>query len=203
MSGPQDKLDGELDELDHDFELDMDAPIGASFAAALRDLQPGASVWVAAGAGHAPFLSRPEATAARIRDFLDACRPQVAPAGALVNGQGDILYLHGRTGMYLEPAPGEAGVSNILTMAREGLRRELGTALYKALTSTEPVRAWGLRVKTNGHHTLVNLSVRSVARLPRNTLRASCIVIVLAPSRTLPAVMLATVARPTPYQSTP
>ena len=37
MSGPHDKFDGELDELDHDFELDMDAPIGASFAAALRD----------------------------------------------------------------------------------------------------------------------------------------------------------------------
>ncbi|MEQ1783799.1 MAG: AAA family ATPase [Hyphomonadaceae bacterium] len=37
MSGPQDKFDSELDELDHDFELDMDAPIGASFAAALRD----------------------------------------------------------------------------------------------------------------------------------------------------------------------
>jgi pilus assembly protein CpaE len=37
MSGPQDKFDGELDELDHDFELDMDAPIGATFAAALRD----------------------------------------------------------------------------------------------------------------------------------------------------------------------
>ena len=43
-------------------------------------------------------------------------------AGALVNGHGDILYLHGRTGMYLEPAPGEAGVNNILKMAREGLR---------------------------------------------------------------------------------
>ena len=38
MSGPQDKFErGELDELEHDFELDMDAPIGASFAAALRD----------------------------------------------------------------------------------------------------------------------------------------------------------------------
>jgi len=44
---------------------------------------------------------------------------QVVPAGALVNGQGNILYLHGRTGMYLEPAPGEAGVNNILKMARE------------------------------------------------------------------------------------
>ena len=37
MSGPHDKFDGELDELEHDFELDMDAPLGASFAAALRD----------------------------------------------------------------------------------------------------------------------------------------------------------------------
>ena len=37
MSGPRDKFDdGELDELTHDFELDMDAPLGASFAAALR-----------------------------------------------------------------------------------------------------------------------------------------------------------------------
>jgi two-component system, chemotaxis family, CheB/CheR fusion protein len=34
---------------------------------------------------------------------------QVVQAGALVNAQGDILYLHGRTGMYLEPAPGESG----------------------------------------------------------------------------------------------
>ena len=33
---------------------------------------------------------------------------QYAPAGALVNDHGDILYLHGRTGQYLEPAPGEA-----------------------------------------------------------------------------------------------
>ncbi|MEQ1785349.1 MAG: hypothetical protein ABMA14_28720, partial [Hyphomonadaceae bacterium] len=41
MSGPHDKFDGELDELDHDFELDMDAPLGATFAAALRDRDGG------------------------------------------------------------------------------------------------------------------------------------------------------------------
>ena len=55
----------------------------------------------------------------------------VVPVAALVNGHGDILYLHGRTGLYLEPAPGESGVNNILKMAREGLRRELATALRK------------------------------------------------------------------------
>ena len=50
---------------------------------------------------------------------------QVAPASALVNSQGNILYLHGRTGLYLEPTPGEAGTNNILKMAREGLKLSL------------------------------------------------------------------------------
>ena len=87
---------------------------------------------------------------------------QIAPAGALVNGQGDILYLHGRTGMYLEPAPGEVGISNILKMAREGLRPGLAAALHRAAVSQEPAQAAGLRVKTNGHFTRVNLGVHPV-----------------------------------------
>ncbi len=88
---------------------------------------------------------------------------QTAKAGALVNGQGDILYLHGRTGMYLEHPPGEAGIINILKMAREGLQRDLTTALQKAARVKEIVRRPGLRVKTNGHFTVVDLSVCPVA----------------------------------------
>jgi two-component system CheB/CheR fusion protein len=88
---------------------------------------------------------------------------QVAPAGALINAQGDIYYLHGRTGMYLEPAPGEVGVPNILKMAREGLRPTLSNALHKAVATHEAVRAWGVRVKTNGHFTRVNLGLQVVA----------------------------------------
>ena len=87
---------------------------------------------------------------------------QVAPAAALVNGQGDILYLHGRTGMYLEPAPGETGISNILKMAREGLRPDLGMALHKAVSHKENVCCAGLNVKTNGHFTRVNVTIRPV-----------------------------------------
>ncbi|MGB3211002.1 MAG: chemotaxis protein CheB [Desulforhopalus sp.] len=88
---------------------------------------------------------------------------QLAPTAALVNGQGDIFYLHGRTGMYLEPAPGEAAVSNILKMAREGLRHELTLALHKAAREKEVVVCPGLMVKTNGHFTRVVLTVRPVA----------------------------------------
>ena len=88
---------------------------------------------------------------------------QLAPVAALVNGQGDILYLHGRTGLYLELAPGEAGINNILKMAREGLRRDLTIALHKAARTAEIVQCPDLRVKTNGHYTPVNLSIYTLA----------------------------------------
>ncbi len=88
---------------------------------------------------------------------------EVVQAGALVNAQGDVLYFHGRTGMYLEPASGENRPNNILKMAREGLRRDLTTALHKASGTREAVRCPGLRVKTNGDTTAVNLLVRPVA----------------------------------------
>ncbi len=88
---------------------------------------------------------------------------QVGLVAALVNHLGDILYLHGRSGMYLELAPGEAGINNILKMAREGLRRDLTTALHQATSTREVVRVPGLQVRTNGHFTRVNLTVRPVA----------------------------------------
>jgi two-component system CheB/CheR fusion protein len=86
----------------------------------------------------------------------------VAVVAALVNAQGDILYLHGRTGKYLEPAPGEAGISNVLKMAREGLLPHLTMALHKAVKSKEPEHCPAIRIKTNGHFTAVDLTVRPV-----------------------------------------
>jgi len=61
--------------------------------------------------------------------------------------------------MYLEPVPGEAGVNNILKMARDGLRRDLTTALHKASVTKATVRCESLRIKTNGHYTVANLVV--------------------------------------------
>ncbi|MDP2449963.1 chemotaxis protein CheB, partial [Polaromonas sp.] len=104
---------------------------------------------------------------------------QVTPTGALVNGQGDILYLHGRTGMFLEPAPGDAGINNILKMAREGLRRDLTTALHKAANSKERVHAQGLRVKTNGHFSQVNLTVCPVVHGSAAALESPLFVVIL------------------------
>ena len=99
-----------------------------------------------------------------LRDILEKSLLQlVATSAALVNAQGDILYLHGRTGMYLELTPGEAGVHNILKMAREGLQRELSLALSRVVLSHEPASTYGLLVRTNGHYTRVDLSISPVA----------------------------------------
>jgi two-component system CheB/CheR fusion protein len=98
-----------------------------------------------------------------LRDLTEqALLQQIAPAGVLVNSQGDILYLHGHTGVFLEPTPGETGINNILKMAREGLRLSLTTALHKAATTKEIVHLIGLPIKTNGHRAIVNLSILPV-----------------------------------------
>jgi len=82
----------------------------------------------------------------------------LAQAAVLVNAHGEILYYHGRTGNYLEPAPGDAG-ANVLSMAREGLRRDLTSALHHAVAKKEAVHAKGLQVRTNGSFVNANLAV--------------------------------------------
>jgi two-component system CheB/CheR fusion protein len=87
--------------------------------------------------------------------------------------------LHGRTGMFLEPAPGEAGINNILKMAREGLCHELAATLHKAAGLKDTVASPGLRVKTNGHYTTVNLTIRPVTTGPGATPEAPLFLVVL------------------------
>lgn len=63
---------------------------------------------------------------------------QFTPASVLVNKKGDILYITGRTGKYLEPVAGKANW-NIYAMAHEGLREELPGAFRKVIKDFEPV----------------------------------------------------------------
>ncbi|CAK0753015.1 two-component system, chemotaxis family, CheB/CheR fusion protein [Gammaproteobacteria bacterium] len=80
------------------------------------------------------------------------------PPAVVVNTEGDILYISGRTGKYLEPAAGKANW-NIHVMAREGLRHELISAFTQAALSNEPVLRRNLRIATNGDQQMVNLTV--------------------------------------------
>ncbi|BCA56030.1 MCP methyltransferase/methylesterase, CheR/CheB with PAS/PAC sensor [Nitrospira sp. KM1] len=88
-----------------------------------------------------------------------------APPAVLVNETGEILFIHGKTGKFLEPASGEATM-NVFAMAREGLRLELGGMIRKALLQQKDITVSGLRVQTNGGYSLVTVTVRPLKGQP-------------------------------------
>ncbi|MGA3282416.1 MAG: chemotaxis protein CheB [Smithella sp.] len=84
-----------------------------------------------------------------------------SPPAVLVNDKGDILYISGRTGKYLEPAAGKANW-NIFAMAREGLRFDLGSAFQKAIRQKGTVIAKGITIGENGGTHTVDITVKSI-----------------------------------------
>src|SRR6202035_5149247 len=84
--------------------------------------------------------SKPPASLQSVADEMVLQR--YAPPSVLTNDKGDIFYISGRTGKYLEPAAGKANW-NLFAMAREGLRYELAGAFQKALRQKEKVTLHG------------------------------------------------------------
>ncbi len=84
-----------------------------------------------------------------------------SPPAVLITDTGDIVYINGRTGKYLEPAAGKANW-NIFAMAREGLRFDLGSAFKKALRQQERVTVKGVTVGTNGGTQTVDITVQAI-----------------------------------------
>ena len=85
-----------------------------------------------------------------------------SPAAVLVNNKGDILYISGRTGKYLEPAAGKANW-NIFAMAREGLRFDLGSAFQKALRQKEAVTVKNLQIGAEESSQRTDITVQAIA----------------------------------------
>jgi two-component system CheB/CheR fusion protein len=80
------------------------------------------------------------------------------PPAVLFNPAGDILFINGRTGPYLEPPAGKANW-NVYAMARPGLRGELASAARSAQRGSERILRPGLIVKADGQDRTVDLSV--------------------------------------------
>ncbi len=96
-----------------------------------------------------------------------------APASVVTDNKGHILFVHGETGKYLRPAPGQATL-NMVDMAREGLQLELRSAIH-SVNQNSPTINRELSVKTNGDFHPVSLSVRKLSNItePTNLLLVS------------------------------
>src|SRR5205823_2846762 len=82
-----------------------------------------------------------------------------APACVAINKQVEILYVHGRTGKYLEIPAGEPNL-NIIRAAREGLKMEVANAIRKVISLRKPARYEGLEVRTNGGFETVTMNAQ-------------------------------------------
>lgn len=86
---------------------------------------------------------------------------QFSPPGVLVNQNGDIIFISGRTGKYLEPAAGKANM-NIFPMLREGLRHEFQVGFHQATTQKSSVVLHNLKVGTNGNTQTLNINIQYI-----------------------------------------
>ncbi len=81
-----------------------------------------------------------------------------APPAVLVDERGDILYVSGRTGRFLEPAAGKANW-NLFAMVREPLRYELIRAFEKALRQKGDMALHGLRASIDGREHVLDIAI--------------------------------------------
>ncbi len=117
---------------------------------------------------HSTKRTQEETTSVKVTRNIQTFADQLvlqrySPASVLINQEGDILYITGRTGKYLEPAAGKANW-NIHAMAREGLRNELLGAIRKAKQYYEPIYLRNIKVGTNGGTQLVDITIQTTEK---------------------------------------
>src|SRR5206468_1706070 len=94
-----------------------------------------------------------------------------APAGVLINADGQVLQFRGDTSPYLKPPTGRASFS-VLKMAREGLLLPLRAALRQSKNTNRVVRRENVCVNQNGRTRIAHLEI-----LPLKNLQDRCYLI--------------------------
>lgn len=84
------------------------------------------------------------------------------PVAIVISERGDIVYIHGRSGQYLEPAQGQPDL-NILAMARSGLRTALVSAMHQCIATGLHAERDGVRVHSDTQDITVSLTVEPLS----------------------------------------
>lgn len=82
----------------------------------------------------------------------------VSPPSVMVNKEGDILYVSGRTGKYLEPAAGKANW-NIFAMAHDSLKYPINSAFEECLRLKKNITRKNLRIESPQSDYFIDLSL--------------------------------------------
>lgn len=81
------------------------------------------------------------------------------PPSVLIDQNGEMLYISGKTGKYLENPEGNIS-NNIAKHARQGLKIPLSNAIRKAKSENKEIKLKNIKVKTNGDFEYIDLIVK-------------------------------------------
>jgi len=103
---------------------------------------------------------KPESTQADYQKMADQIMlSKYTPPGVVVNGSMDIVQFRGKTGNYLEQAPGKPS-HNLIVMAKEGLAFELRNIIQKVKKEIAPVIKKNILLKENQE--MRNISIEAI-----------------------------------------
>lgn len=87
------------------------------------------------------------------------------PTSLLLNERGDILYINGKTGRFMQISSGEA-IFNIHRLAKEELKYALGNALHQVWEDKEKVEVNEIKVKDNNQVFSIGFRVDYINEMP-------------------------------------
>lgn len=123
--------------------------------------------WAALADSTAPNTGERKTREGNFAELMhDTLLQAFAPASVLTDLNGDILFVHGDTGKYLRPAPGQATLS-LAGMARPGLQLELFAAMQAAGQSTG-YESREVEFNVNDEARRVGITVRALPNADNN-----------------------------------
>lgn len=116
----------------------------------------------------AAVLPPTEPTAPKVPNITAVAEHEIvghySPPAVIIDEDDNIIYFHGRTGKFLEPASGRANL-NIQSMLHEDIQVSVLAAIKEGRESGREVVKHAVRVTINGDSCFLNVIVRSIAEL--------------------------------------
>ena len=97
-----------------------------------------------------------------------------APPCAIIDSANNVIYIHGRTGQFLEPAEGKI-TFNILEMARKTIEPALANAIRKVSLNKQEIIQRGLLLEQADKPVFIDLTVRPI--LQQSSMRGLMMVV--------------------------
>lgn len=86
-----------------------------------------------------------------------------SPSGIVVNELGEILFISGKIGNYLEPSVGKASM-NLFCMIKQDIKNDLAVAFRKAKSTNELVAIHNTKINTISNSSLVDIHVIRITK---------------------------------------